>query len=389
METSQASWDNGDWLAAWDGDRCVGHVGAFRFDTTVPGGARSATAGLHPGRGPADAHPTWVAHPDDATQPARVARPRPGAGQPAGQRGADLRPVRLRAGRRLRVGAHHQREDPPAARHARDGIDATAATRRGARRRAAAVRPCRPPLGRHHRPAAVDVEALPEGARRSRRRPRSARASSSPCTADPAGVDDGYVHYETDSADGFAAPFTGGRHDPRPVGSVRRRGRTRALAVPVRHRPDHHVARPTSVPSTTRSGDRSIDVRAYETRRHRRRAVGPPPRRRRRAHRSHLRSVRRRRSRSPSPIRCSRRTTIDGTISANGAQRTTDPADVIVDIATLSTAYMGGVAWRDLAASSAAADRGRRGRARHARRPLRHPPDRLLRLVLLSRTRER
>ena len=40
------------------------------------------------------------------------------------------------------------------------------------------------------------------------------------------------------------------------------------------------------------------------------------------------------------------------TISSTGAERTTDPADVIVDIATLSTAYMGGVAWRDLAASS-------------------------------------
>jgi predicted acetyltransferase len=35
----------GDWVAAWDGDRCVGHTGAFRFDTTVPGGARLATAG--------------------------------------------------------------------------------------------------------------------------------------------------------------------------------------------------------------------------------------------------------------------------------------------------------------------------------------------------------
>ena len=39
-------------------------------------------------------------------------------------------------------------------------------------------------------------------------------------------------------------------------------------------------------------------------------------------------------------------------ISSAGAQRTTEPADVIVDIATLSTVYMGGVAWRDLAASA-------------------------------------
>ena len=37
---------DGDWLAMWDGDSCVGHVGYFRFDTTVPGGARVPTAGL-------------------------------------------------------------------------------------------------------------------------------------------------------------------------------------------------------------------------------------------------------------------------------------------------------------------------------------------------------
>lgn len=43
---SQASWDDCDSLAAWDGDRCVGHVGAFRFDSTVPGGARVPTAGI-------------------------------------------------------------------------------------------------------------------------------------------------------------------------------------------------------------------------------------------------------------------------------------------------------------------------------------------------------
>lgn len=43
---STASWDNSDAIAAWDGDRCVGNVAAFRFDATVPGGARVATAGV-------------------------------------------------------------------------------------------------------------------------------------------------------------------------------------------------------------------------------------------------------------------------------------------------------------------------------------------------------
>jgi len=40
------SWDDCDSLAAWDGDRCVGHVGAYRFDTTVPGGGRVPMAGI-------------------------------------------------------------------------------------------------------------------------------------------------------------------------------------------------------------------------------------------------------------------------------------------------------------------------------------------------------
>lgn len=41
-----ASWDESDALAVWDGDRCVGNVGAFRFDSTVPGGERVRTAGV-------------------------------------------------------------------------------------------------------------------------------------------------------------------------------------------------------------------------------------------------------------------------------------------------------------------------------------------------------
>lgn len=42
----EAGWIDFDSLAAWDGDRCVGHVGAFRLDTTVPGGARVKTSGV-------------------------------------------------------------------------------------------------------------------------------------------------------------------------------------------------------------------------------------------------------------------------------------------------------------------------------------------------------
>jgi predicted acetyltransferase len=46
FEAGQASWDDSDSLGAWDGARCVGSVSAFRFDSTVPGGARVQTAGV-------------------------------------------------------------------------------------------------------------------------------------------------------------------------------------------------------------------------------------------------------------------------------------------------------------------------------------------------------
>jgi predicted acetyltransferase len=46
FEKSQASWDDSDALAAWDDERCIGNVAAYRFDSTVPGGARLPIAGV-------------------------------------------------------------------------------------------------------------------------------------------------------------------------------------------------------------------------------------------------------------------------------------------------------------------------------------------------------
>ncbi len=46
FEAGSASWDGSDALAAWDGDRCVGSVAAFRLDSTIPGGAKVPTAGV-------------------------------------------------------------------------------------------------------------------------------------------------------------------------------------------------------------------------------------------------------------------------------------------------------------------------------------------------------
>jgi predicted acetyltransferase len=45
-EQAIPGWEDQISFTAWDGVRCVGHAGAFRFDTIVPGGARLATAGV-------------------------------------------------------------------------------------------------------------------------------------------------------------------------------------------------------------------------------------------------------------------------------------------------------------------------------------------------------
>ena len=42
----EQSWVDSASVSAWEDGRCVGHAGAFRFDTTVPGGARLATYGV-------------------------------------------------------------------------------------------------------------------------------------------------------------------------------------------------------------------------------------------------------------------------------------------------------------------------------------------------------
>jgi predicted acetyltransferase len=45
-EQVRPGWEDQISVTAWDGDDCVGHAGAFRFDTVVPGGARVPTAGV-------------------------------------------------------------------------------------------------------------------------------------------------------------------------------------------------------------------------------------------------------------------------------------------------------------------------------------------------------
>lgn len=45
-ERSRPSWESMVSVTAWDGDRCVGHVGHFLVDTTVPGGRRLSTGAV-------------------------------------------------------------------------------------------------------------------------------------------------------------------------------------------------------------------------------------------------------------------------------------------------------------------------------------------------------
>ena len=186
--------------------------------------------------------------------------------------------------------------DPTTAGRAGHRIDATAPARRGARRRTAAVRACRPSVGRHDRSPGVDVEALPEGgdragvdavrqgrvrrrAHRHRRRRRRLRALRDRVVG---GV--------------RRSPFTGS-------GTVHDLwGASDAVELAL-----WQYLFDIDLVTTWRASERPVndpirralyDVRAYETREVVRRAVAPAPRRRRRAHRPHLRSVLRRPSRS-------------------------------------------------------------------------------------------
>lgn len=45
-EQRSGTWDGTQSLSAWEGERCVGHVGAFPLYTTVPGGAQLSTSGV-------------------------------------------------------------------------------------------------------------------------------------------------------------------------------------------------------------------------------------------------------------------------------------------------------------------------------------------------------
>jgi len=347
MESGQASWDSGDFLGAWDGDRCVGNLGAFRFDTTVPGGARLATAG-YTRVGVLPTHTRRGLLTQMMQRSLRESRDR---GQVLASLRASESPIYGRFGYGLAgdfVSAHIVSARTRPLRGAR----ATGSVRllridevlevvpplydRVARRWVGTID--RPPwMWKRYLKEATEPATAPFG-----------KGEFVAVHADPNGVDDGYVHYGTEAVDEFARPFTGAgtihdlwgsddevelalwqylfdidlvttwRASERPVNDPVRRALFDVRAYETHGVVDEQWLRLLDV-------DAALTARAY----------GP----------------------------CTDSVTVAVSdplleenndrweISASGAQRTSDPADLVVDIATLSTAYMGGVAWRDIAAS--------------------------------------
>ena len=167
MEAGQASWSDGDWLGAWDGDRCVGNLGAFRFETTVPGGARLPTAGYSR----VGVLPTHTRQGLLTQLMQRSLREAHDRGQVLASLRASEAPIYGRFGYGLAgdfVAAHITTERTRPLRGARaTGSMRLLRTRRGARCRAGALRAGRPSMGRHDRPPRMDVEAISEGGDRA------------------------------------------------------------------------------------------------------------------------------------------------------------------------------------------------------------------------------
>lgn len=348
FESFQPSWDDADSIAAWEGDLCVGHVAAFRFDSTVPGGARLSTAGVtrvgvlptHTRRGLL----TQMMH--------RLL----GESHERGTTLATLHASETSIYRRFGFGL------------ATDTALAVITTRGATPWRIPALagsmrliphdqvleivpslydRVARWHIGSISRPAWKWPLTLHDASRPTDE--AFGKGSFIAVHADPTGTDDGYVHYDVDWDETFARNPTGvgkvrdlwgaspavelelwryllsidlittWRTDPRPVDEPVRRALHDARAYEAVHRLDEQWVRILDV-------DAALSARTYGPGRH---------------------SVN---VRVHDPLFATNTGT--WTISADGAERNDARADIEVDIATLSAAYLGGVSWHDLAAVS-------------------------------------
>jgi predicted acetyltransferase len=349
FDEGQPSWESADSIAAWEREQCVGHVAAFRFDSTVPGGTRLATAGV-----------TRVGVLPTHTRRGLLTRMRHQLLREAHERGtplATLHASETSIYRRFGFGL------------ATDTVLAVVTARSASPWRIPALpgsmrlipydevldvvpelydRVARWHVGSISRPAWMWPRVLKEAAA-----PTEApfgKGSFVAVHSDATGDDDGYVYYDVDWDETFGSNPTGSgkvrdlwgaspaveielwrylldidlittwRTDPRPVDEPVRRVMYDSRAYEAVHRLDEQWVRILDVDAalTARTygpGQAAVDLRVHD------------------------------------PMFATNTGT--WTISADGAERNDGPADIEVDIATLSAAYLGGVSWHDLAVSSA------------------------------------
>jgi predicted acetyltransferase len=342
------TWDDSDWFGAFEQEVCVGHVGAFRFDTTIPGGARLPTAGYtrvgvlptHTRRGLLTRLMTASLH-DVRARGQILASLRASETTIYGRFGfgvagdyvsgaaitsAKARPLRVRpAAGSARLLSMHEVLDvvPPI-------YD------RAARRRVGTISR---PLWMWRRYLAGAIEPASE---------LFGTGAFVAVWSDPAGNDVGYVHYSTSWTEGFAVqPHGSGEvHDlwgtsddvelalwqylfdidlvtvwtgeERPLDDAIRRAMHDTRAYDIRQVLDEQWLRILDVDAALSSRGWASVAGSV--------AVGVTD-----------------------PLFVENNAT--WLISSDGASRTSAEADVTVDISTLSTVYLGGVSWVDLASS--------------------------------------
>ena len=351
FEEAHASWDDSDSIAAWDSDRCVANVSAFRFDSTVPGGARARTAGVtrvgvlptHTRRGVL----TQLMH--------RMLAESRERGNVLATLHASETPIYRRFGFGLATDAVAVEVTT------RNAKPWTAPAVGGSMRLLQHTEVLRTVSDLYDRVARWRVGSISrpewmwERILRDPSRPTEAKYGKGSFIAvhcDTKGIDDGYVFYDVDWDETFAANPTGAgkvrdlwgaspaveldlwryllgidlittwRADVRPVDEPVRRAMNDFRAYEARQRIDDQWVRILDVDAALRE-----------------RRFGP--------------------ARSDVSIRVQdpmfEENCGSWTISSGGAFRNDGSFDIVVDIAALSAAYLGAVSWHDLAASGAIA----------------------------------
>jgi predicted acetyltransferase len=343
----EASWDGSDALAAWDGEHCVGNVAAFRFDSTVPGGALVPTAGVTR----VGVLPTHTRRGVLSQLMHRLLAESRERGNVLATLHASETPIYRRFGFGLATDAA--------------AVEVTTANatpwitpaRAGSIRLLAHTevldvvpalydRVARWRVGSISRPAWMWPWILKEASEPTTT--RTGKGSFVAVHTDAGGIDDGYVFYDVDWDESFATNPTGKgelrdlwgatpaveielwryllgidlivtwRAGMRPVDEPVRRAMHDSRAYEVRQRIDDQWVRILDVDTALTSrtygpADMPVTIGVHDP---------------------------------MVPSNCA-----IWRVAGTGAERTDEPADISVDIATLSAAYLGAVSWDDLAAT--------------------------------------